>query len=75
MFVAVTTPLWQPGQSVVTVVLIGVLGGLLMAVTVAALTGLLVVRVMGRSHGRGGSLAPAGAAGSTLPQGPSRAAR
>jgi hypothetical protein len=50
VFVAVATPLWQPGQDVATVVLIGVLGGLLMAATVAALTGLLVVRVVDGSH-------------------------
>jgi hypothetical protein len=39
VFTAVTTPLWRPGQGAVTVSLIGVLGGLLMAVTMAAVTG------------------------------------
>lgn len=38
VFTAVTTPLWQPGQAAVTVALIGVLGGLLMAVTMAVVT-------------------------------------
>ncbi|HEY7596138.1 MAG TPA: nitroreductase/quinone reductase family protein [Actinophytocola sp.] len=46
VFFAVTMPLWHPDQGVVTVVLIGVLGGLLMAATVAALTGLLLVRIV-----------------------------
>jgi hypothetical protein len=36
-------------------VLIGVLGGLLMAATVAALTGVLVVRVVDGSHRRTGT--------------------
>jgi hypothetical protein len=39
VFAAVTTPLWQPGQSAVTVSLIGVLGGVLMAVAMAVVTG------------------------------------
>jgi hypothetical protein len=56
VFIAVATPLWQPGQDVAIVVLIGVLGGLLMAATVAALTGLLVVRVVDGSHRPTGTL-------------------
>lgn len=39
VFTAVTTPLWQPGQGPVTVGLIGVLGGLLMAASTAVVTG------------------------------------
>jgi hypothetical protein len=39
VFTAVTSPLWQPGQGSVIVGLIGVLGGLLMAATMAAVTG------------------------------------
>jgi hypothetical protein len=39
VFTAVTTPLWQPGQGIVTVSLIGVLGGFLMAVAMAVVTG------------------------------------
>ncbi len=44
-FMAVTMPLWQPGQGTVLIALVGVLGGLVMAATVAALTGWLAVRV------------------------------
>jgi deazaflavin-dependent oxidoreductase (nitroreductase family) len=47
VFLVATTFLWQPGQSTATVALIGVLGGLLMAATVAALTGHVVIRVVG----------------------------
>jgi hypothetical protein len=45
VFVAVSTPLWQPGQPVALTVAIGMLGGAAMAVTVAALTGLAAVRL------------------------------
>jgi hypothetical protein len=38
VFTAVTTPLWQPGQPPELIALVGALGGLLMAVTGAALT-------------------------------------
>lgn len=48
-FAAVTTPLWRPGQSVGLAVAIGVLGGLVMAVVVAALTGAAAVRLIGRA--------------------------
>lgn len=50
-FTAVTAPLWQPGQTITTTVLIGALGGLVMAATVAAVTGLGVVRLFGSSRG------------------------
>ncbi len=46
IFTAVTTPLWQPGQSVLAITAIGVLGGLLMAATVAALTGWALLRLV-----------------------------
>jgi hypothetical protein len=46
VFTAVTTPLWQPGQGAVTVSLIGVLGGLLMAVAMAAVTGVGLLRLL-----------------------------
>jgi hypothetical protein len=46
VFTAVTTPLWQPGQGAVTVSLIGVLGGLLMAATMAAVTGVGLLRLL-----------------------------
>lgn len=42
-FAAVTSPLWGPGQSVVEVAAVGVLGGLVMAACMAAVTGLGVV--------------------------------
>jgi hypothetical protein len=46
VFVAVATPLWQPGQPSWLIALIGAAGGLAMAATVAAVTGLAVVRLM-----------------------------
>jgi hypothetical protein len=45
VFTAVAPPLWQPGQPLALLVAIGVLGGLVMAATVAALTGLAAVRL------------------------------
>jgi LPS O-antigen subunit length determinant protein (WzzB/FepE family) len=42
----VSTPLWQPGQSAALVVAIGLLGGLLVAATVAALTDLALLRLV-----------------------------
>ncbi len=46
VFAAVTTPLWRPGQPTALVVAIGLLGGLLMAATVAALTGFALLRLV-----------------------------
>jgi hypothetical protein len=46
VFVVVTTPLWQPGQGLALRVLIGVLGGLLMAATMAVITGAALVRLI-----------------------------
>ena len=46
VFTAVATPLWQPGQSTVTVIAIGIGGGALMAVTMAGLTGLGLQHLM-----------------------------
>jgi hypothetical protein len=48
VFTAVTTPLWQPGQSTVLIALIGALGGLLMAATMAAITGFALTRLLER---------------------------
>ncbi|GAB3200364.1 hypothetical protein GCM10027261_32220 [Geodermatophilus arenarius] len=49
VFTAVTTPLWRPGQAPVPVAAIGVLGGLAMALTRAAVTGRgVVVLLAGR---------------------------
>jgi hypothetical protein len=54
VFTAVTTPLWQPGQSIGLIVLIGVLGGLVMAATMAAITGWAFVRLVTRAPASGG---------------------
>jgi len=45
-FTAVATPLWKPGQPILVVVAIGTLGGLTMAATVAAITGVAAVRLV-----------------------------
>lgn len=58
LFMAVATPLWQPGQSGITIALIGALGGLVMAATVAAVTGVLLPHILdfrdqaGQDHAR-----------------------
>ena len=49
-FLALTTPLWHPGQDVLVAAGIGILGGLVMAAVVAALTGLAFVRLVSRSN-------------------------
>jgi hypothetical protein len=41
-FAAISTPLWQEGQATWLRVVIGVLAGLVMAVTMAAVTGLVM---------------------------------
>jgi hypothetical protein len=45
VFMVVVTPLWQAGQPALLVVAIGVLGGVLMAATVAATTGFAALRL------------------------------
>ena len=60
VFTAVTTPLWQPGQSTGLIVLIGVIGGLVMAATMAAITGWAFVRLVTHAPASGG---PSGAIG------------
>jgi Ca2+-transporting ATPase len=50
LFTLVTTPLWHPGQNGVATALIGALGGALMAVTVGAVTGRGLVRLVSREH-------------------------
>ncbi|MEV6878291.1 hypothetical protein [Amycolatopsis sp. NPDC051128] len=47
VFLGVTMPLWQPGQSLPTTIAVGILGGLLMAATTSAVTGLAVRRLPG----------------------------
>lgn len=49
VFAAFTTPLWQPGQSPALIALIGAFGGLLMAATMAAVTGFALTRLLERS--------------------------
>lgn len=46
VFTAVTTPLWQPGQPPEVIALIGALGGLLTAATMAAVTGAALTRLV-----------------------------
>jgi hypothetical protein len=46
-FLAIATPLWRPGQSTALIILIGVLAGLAMAATVAAVTGWAALRLAG----------------------------
>ncbi|RTL69081.1 MAG: hypothetical protein EKK42_08290 [Pseudonocardiaceae bacterium] len=53
VFTAVATPLWQPGQPLALIIAIGVLGGSVMAATVAALTGAAAVRLVTRRSGSG----------------------
>lgn len=49
-FTAVATPLWHPGQSTPLIVAIGILGGLVMAAVVAAVTGAFLTRVLVVGH-------------------------
>lgn len=49
VFTAFTTPLWQPGQPVALIALIGAPGGLMMAATMAAITGSALTRLLNRS--------------------------
>ncbi|MEU2254952.1 hypothetical protein ABZ540_17475 [Nocardia xishanensis] len=51
---AVTTPLWQPGQPVALTIAIGVLGGLGMAATMAAVTGTFLVWLLRAQPHRAG---------------------
>lgn len=46
VFMAVATPLWQPGQDVWLVAAIGAGAAILMAVAMAAVTGLVMVRLL-----------------------------
>jgi hypothetical protein len=60
LFVGVTTPLWREGQSTALVVGIGVVGGLVMALTVALVTGWWLARLVRPFPARGGRPRPAG---------------
>ncbi|WP_217897213.1 hypothetical protein [Geodermatophilus saharensis] len=46
VFTAITTPLWQPGQAPVLIAAVGAVGGLAMALTMAAVTGRGAVRLL-----------------------------
>ena len=50
-FLAVTSPLWRPGEPTGVVIAIGILGGLVMAVVVAVVTGVAIVHLLSRSAG------------------------
>jgi hypothetical protein len=52
-FLAVATPLWRPGESVAVIFGIGLLAAVVMAGTVAAVTGAAVVHLDGRRGARG----------------------
>jgi hypothetical protein len=45
VFLAISTPLWQPGQEPGLTALIGIFAGVVMAAVMAAVTGLLMVRL------------------------------
>ncbi|MEV4702890.1 hypothetical protein [Actinoplanes sp. NPDC049316] len=45
-FLLVTMPLWHPGQAMILVVAVGIAGGLVMAATMAAVTGAAVRRLL-----------------------------
>jgi hypothetical protein len=51
VFTAISTPLWQPGQSSLVVALIGAAAGLAMAGTMAAVTGWGLLRMLEGSRG------------------------
>ncbi|PVZ06365.1 hypothetical protein [Actinomycetospora cinnamomea] len=65
VFLAVATPLWRPGQPVAVAVAVGLGAGALMAVVMAAATGVGLVRLLARSPGRAGTRG--------VPLGPGRA--
>lgn len=46
IFLGISTPLWQPGQQPVVIALIGALAGIAMAVGMALITGLVIVRIL-----------------------------
>ncbi|MEV5837615.1 hypothetical protein [Nocardia sp. NPDC052112] len=45
-FTGFTSPLWQPGQPTALVLVIGIVGGLLMAAVMAAVTGVFLVHIL-----------------------------
>jgi len=67
VFSAVTTPLWHAGQAWWQLLAIGVVGGALMAVTMAAVTGLGMLRLVRRAEAAAGALPGAAARRSVSP--------
>lgn len=59
VFFGVATPLWQPGQAPWLTVLIGVVAGGLMAVSMAVVTGLVLVRMLRQASRPAPSAPPA----------------
>ncbi|MEV4143822.1 hypothetical protein AB0J40_09155 [Amycolatopsis sp. NPDC049691] len=47
VFLGVTTPLWQPGQNLALTIVIGIFGGLVLAATTSAVTGVALRRLPG----------------------------
>jgi hypothetical protein len=64
-FSAVTSPLWRPGQRPAVIAAIGALGGVVMAVTVAAGTGWALIRLLHSARARCGVASNAGGPRST----------
>jgi hypothetical protein len=54
VFMLIATPLWHEGQSVLPAVAVGLVGALAMATTVALVTGIAVLRLVGRHGARSG---------------------
>lgn len=52
VFMAVSTPLWQPGQDLWLAAAIGISAAVLMAVTMAAVSGLVMMQLLKRLDGR-----------------------
>ncbi|MHC1557876.1 hypothetical protein ACR9E3_02910 [Actinomycetospora sp. C-140] len=60
VFLAVATPLWQPGQTVLVSVLVGLAAGALMALVMATVTGLGLVRLLATAQAPGTPEVPFG---------------
>ncbi|UEL27038.1 hypothetical protein [Pseudarthrobacter sp. L1SW] len=60
VFMAAATPLWQPGQELWLVAAIGIGAAILMAVAMAVVTGLVMVRLLPTTWGTAGQRRPEG---------------
>ncbi|MFC5139818.1 hypothetical protein ACFPK1_16375 [Actinomycetospora rhizophila] len=68
VFLAAATPLWHPGQPLVVAVVIGLGAGALMAVAMAAVTGVGLVRLLARAGRDAGTVGvPFGPGGDGMP--------